>query len=330
MDKRTLLVLLLVSCASVPKGKAPVLTVSPSPAYKAADVTKEDTESCTFNAVVKADEAITIEGATITLFAGTRELETRTLTAEGARGVDLLRDAGNRRALRLVLRRPSADAFDRARVVVETRTAKGARSSAAVEIPVTAYVQKTKLIFPFRGRGLVVSGGVNDGGHRNGSGQFALDVLALSKDYAPIVCPEDVNECAVEYGAREIIAPADGTVVHAWNDFADNVEWGSADKKRFTLPDGTVIESGNSVILDHGNGEFSMLSHMKQGSIVVKDGDQVKQGQKIGLLGNSGESYGPHLHYQLQNGPDPLKATGLPPTFGNTQRLTRGTYFNAK
>ena len=54
---------------------------------------------------------------------------------------------------------------------------------------------------------------------------------------------------------------------------------------------------GNCVVIDHGNSEFSLLAHMQEGSVTVKVGDQVVAGQVIGKLGNSGSSFGPHLHY---------------------------------
>jgi murein DD-endopeptidase MepM/ murein hydrolase activator NlpD len=44
-----------------------------------------------------------------------------------------------------------------------------------------------------------------------------------------------------------------------------------------------------------------VLAHLKQGSIVVKVGDNVKRGQLLGKCGNSGNSSEPHLHYHLQN-----------------------------
>ncbi|HEU5163235.1 MAG TPA: M23 family metallopeptidase [Thermoanaerobaculia bacterium] len=84
------------------------------------------------------------------------------------------------------------------------------------------------------------------------------------------------------------------------------------------------------MIIDHGNGEFSVIAHMKQGSVRVTEGQRVTQGETIGLLGNSGESYGPHLHYHLQNGPDIARADGLPIRFEKgPSRLVRGAYFKA-
>ncbi len=57
---------------------------------------------------------------------------------------------------------------------------------------------------------------------------------------------------------------------------------------------------GNTVIIDHGEGLFSSLSHLKRKSILVKEGDEVKKGQVLARCGNSGRSPQPHLHFQFQ------------------------------
>ena len=67
------------------------------------------------------------------------------------------------------------------------------------------------------------------------------------------------------------------------------------------------------VVIAHGNKEFSSIDHLKQNSVKVKKGDTVKQGDPIAECGNSGNSPGPHVHFQLQNTagfptPDPLPA----------------------
>lgn len=62
--------------------------------------------------------------------------------------------------------------------------------------------------------------------------------------------------------------------------------------------------AGNYVILEHSNKEYSLLAHFKQHSIMVNEGDIVKQGQNIGLCGNSGNSSEPHIHFQVMDSPD--------------------------
>ena len=56
---------------------------------------------------------------------------------------------------------------------------------------------------------------------------------------------------------------------------------------------------GYSVLIDHGGGIKTRYGHMLAGSILVNPGDQVVQGQMIGLLGSTGNSTGPHLHFEI-------------------------------
>ncbi len=56
---------------------------------------------------------------------------------------------------------------------------------------------------------------------------------------------------------------------------------------------------------------------MQPGSVRVKVGDKVKPGQVLGLLGNSGNTDTPHLHFHVMDGPSPLVANGLPYVFTN-------------
>ena len=65
--------------------------------------------------------------------------------------------------------------------------------------------------------------------------------------------------------------------------------------------------AGNTVVIDHGLGCFSLLEHLSR--VDVKEGDQVRSGQPIGLVGATGRVTGPHLHWAVRlNGArvDPL------------------------
>lgn len=101
-----------------------------------------------------------------------------------------------------------------------------------------------------------------------------------------------------EFGVRA--DPWDGAKEHhAGIDIG--VAFGSAVK---APADGTVLlagprgEYGNSVTLDHGNDVRSLYGHLSR--VLVKSGDHVEKGQVIGLVGSTGRSTGPHLHYEVQ------------------------------
>jgi murein DD-endopeptidase MepM/ murein hydrolase activator NlpD len=78
---------------------------------------------------------------------------------------------------------------------------------------------------------------------------------------------------------------------------------------------------GNHVMIDHGNGEFSLLCHFRSGSVKVRAGQRVRQGDVLGEMGHSGMGSGlVHVHYELRNGSDLFNAEGLPARFEGFRR----------
>jgi hypothetical protein len=69
---------------------------------------------------------------------------------------------------------------------------------------------------------------------------------------------------------------------------------------------------GNSVILDLGERHYAMYAHLQPGTIQVRVGQRVAMGQLLGLVGNSGNSVAPHLHFQVNDKPSSLASNGLP------------------
>jgi hypothetical protein len=69
---------------------------------------------------------------------------------------------------------------------------------------------------------------------------------------------------------------------------------------------------GNCVILDLGDHRYALYAHLQPGSIKVHRGDHVKLGQVLGLVGDSGNSIAPHLHFQVTAGPSSMASNGLP------------------
>lgn len=57
---------------------------------------------------------------------------------------------------------------------------------------------------------------------------------------------------------------------------------------------------GNAVIIDHGNGMWTVYAHIRMGGIKVDEGENIKKGQKIAEVGSTGNSTGNHLHFEVR------------------------------
>jgi murein DD-endopeptidase len=78
---------------------------------------------------------------------------------------------------------------------------------------------------------------------------------------------------------------------------------------------------GNYVIISLRNGHYAYYAHLQPGSIRVKPCDHVRRGQVLGLLGNSGNSDAPHLHFHISNGNSPMGSEGVPFLFDSFEVL---------
>jgi hypothetical protein len=152
-----------------------------------------------------------------------------------------------------------------------------------------------------RATGLPVNGGVYFGQ------RFAIDWMRLD-DAGHLVKgdPADVRNYA-DYGA-DVLAVADGTVVSTLNTLEDQAPGKMPDPATITLAN----VNGNHVVLDLGGGVFAFYAHMRKGSVTVVPGQAVKRGQRLGKLGNTGNTSAPHLHFHLMEGPSVLGSNGIP------------------
>jgi|GEM_PF-525951 len=169
------------------------------------------------------------------------------------------------------------------------------------------YRDKTVFTFPLKGTWLIYQGGRStyDNYHAAAPDQrFAYDIVGI-RDGKMYAGSGDKVEDYFCFG-QPVVAPANGVVVVSIDQYDDNP---------LLKPSQSNPPYGNGIVLDHGDGEFSMFAHLKHGSVRVKAGDNVKTGQELGQCGNSGNSPFPHLHYHVQTTAEWFKGDGLPVQF---------------
>lgn len=199
------------------------------------------------------------------------------------------------------------------------------------------YANKTLLTLPLRGKVFIWEGHdfyahhlrvplgnqkVHSLGITSNSNNFASDFIYLDKNGMAYHSPQQRLENWYGYG-QPVYAPGAGVVMSAANDIPDN--WfEDGDATRIGHPkvpaDKDPKDIGNFVLIDHQDGEYSLLVHLKPGSVTVRTGNHVVPGQPIGQIGFSGDSIFPHLHYSLMDGPEVFKAWGLPAYFTHFKR----------
>ena len=191
-------------------------------------------------------------------------------------------------------------------------------------IPLAVYPEtdeiftKTKFHLPFRDEWFVFWGGTNklvNYHYEYENQRYAYDFAIVNENRSYEGDPT-LNESYFAF-SKEYLAPADGVVVSMENNVEDNEPVGTFNEEQ---------PFGNYVILDHGNEEFSYLVHFKHQSIVVKQGDKIKQGDLLGLVGNSGHSSEPHIHFHVADSPDPMNSKSIRINFSGKRNLIQGDF----
>lgn len=154
-----------------------------------------------------------------------------------------------------------------------------------------AHAYLAKLQLPFWGE-WKVSQGYNGSITHLGNWNEALDFVITDEDEKTY--KSHGVKCADFYCYNKpVVAPLDGYVHEVINNVDEN-EIG-----KVNISDNW----GNTIILNHNNGLFSQISHLKKDSFKVKAGDYVNKGAVLATCGNSGRSPEPHIHFQLQLSP---------------------------
>jgi hypothetical protein len=138
--------------------------------------------------------------------------------------------------------------------------------------------------------------------------RFAIDYVQLDPQHRIFTGDRAKVESYPYFGA-DVHAVADGKVVAVLD--------GQPEQVPGVTPSGLTLGQygGNHIVQDIGDGNYAFYAHLKPDSLKVKPGDQLKAGQVIAALGNSGNSDAPHLHFHVMDGPDPLASNGLPFVF---------------
>jgi hypothetical protein len=142
--------------------------------------------------------------------------------------------------------------------------------------------------------------------------RYAVDWEQLDAQGHIYQGPQEKLESYTIFG-KPVLAVADAVVV--------SVTDGLPEQTPGKYPTNIPLDEadGNSVILDLGEQRYAMYAHMQPGSIKVRTGDNVRLGQVIGLVGNTGNSVAPHLHFQVMDRMSSLASNGLPYEIWNFQ-----------
>ena len=178
------------------------------------------------------------------------------------------------------------------------------------------HVPDTELAAPFDGEWTTVNGGVTKAtSHSWGlvSQRYAYDFVRIEDGDTH----EGDGTRLEDYHAfgEPIRAPADGTVVATEDSLRDYPHPGTGWTEWKTW---NIV--GNYVVIKHGDGEYSLLAHLQEGSVTVEPGETVARGDVVGACGNSGNSSEPHLHFQLMDHHNFWIAAGLVPRFSDVTR----------
>lgn len=153
--------------------------------------------------------------------------------------------------------------------------------------------------------------------------RYAIDFIGVDENGSAVRADfrKSTNEDWTGFG-REILAVVDG-VVHAARD-------GLADNQPLVEPPPPLSPSasdsyGNHVIIAVDDHTFVHYAHLQRTSVAVKAGQRVRRGQVIGRLGNSGNTNGAHLHFNITEGPSPEATEGLPFVFDAIESLGKTT-----
>jgi hypothetical protein len=140
--------------------------------------------------------------------------------------------------------------------------------------------------------------------------RYAIDFVQLDEQGRFFNGPKDQLSSYAYYGTP-VHAVADGKVV--------NLLDGLLEQTPGKLPAAITAATagGNYVVQEIGSGAYAFYAHLQPGSQRFRIGDSVQSGEVLGLLGNTGNTDAPHLHFHVMDGPEPLSSRGIPYVFAS-------------
>lgn len=178
-----------------------------------------------------------------------------------------------------------------------------------------------RLIFPFKnGTYAITEGGNGEKGgmmnyhysssvhqetNANPSMKFAVDITKVNQQGRSMrgLLPKQLEQYEIFH--ETLYSPCDGKVVEVINQWSNEIP----------LSGDYPYHVGNRVVIQHGD-LYILMGHLQQGSIFVAVGDEVKAGQPLAKVGNSGWTQWPHLHIQAMKAtPDLWDGEGVPMLF---------------
>lgn len=153
--------------------------------------------------------------------------------------------------------------------------------------------------------------------------RYAIDFIGVDENGSAVRGDfrKSANEDWIGFG-QEIFAVADGVVYASRDGLLDNQPL--VEPPRPSSPS-AADSYGNYVIVEVNDGTFVHYAHLQRNSVGVKTGQAVRRGQVIGRLGNSGNTNGAHLHFNITDGPSQEATQGLPFVFDAFELLGKTT-----
>ena len=213
---------------------------------------------------------------------------------------------------------------------------RGDSAAVLLDGAVTAVTpQAIRIRAPLRGEWLAANGPSNVSGHRrtamglNGTvaiaQRFGIDFLQVDSLGRTFVGDSTSNASYFAYG-KEMLAVADGIVVATKDSIPENSPRSPVAR---AVPINLETVGGNHIVIDLGGERYAFYAHVKPGTLRVRVGDRVRRGQVIGLVGNSGNSTEPHLHFHVVDGvaagTSTLGAEGIPYELASFELVGRCT-----